>query len=266
MYDVRITSLLATLPKSKQVRDSRFEYVFIGACYKAANQAHLAERRAAIAIQDRFFDSQHGEQGLLGLVAITAILTGPAGPAKHLLKLIRHGVSTLASEMRRTLGTREILITHTTKIKVGSGGRRVLNLTLERIEPISQFLDITGIDGQHRNYGRYFHVRMAGGIGLILPFAGSALHRLPTELATRSCPLATRASFRSIFARRVTPNLPYISIARHAPQSLCAPFCAGIHRTLATPLTACDSDHWDRTRRVVLPSSLLHAPSAAESA
>jgi hypothetical protein len=217
MYDVRITSLLATRPKVKQAEDSRFEYVFIGACHKATNQAHFTERRAAIAIQNRFFDSQHGEHGLLGLVAITAILTGPAGPAEHLLELIRHGVSTLASEMRRTLGTREILITHTTKIKVGSGGCRVLDLTLKRIEPISQLLDIAGNDGQHRVYDRFVHMYVARCIGLELPFAGPALHRLPTELASCSCPFATGASFRSIFARRITPNLPYISRARQAP-------------------------------------------------
>jgi hypothetical protein len=132
-------------------KDLRLEYVLIGACDEAANQAHLAERGAAIAIQNGFFDSQHGEHGLLGLVAITAILTGPAGPAEHLLELIRHGMSTLASELRRTLGSSEILITHTTKIKVGGRAWWVLNLAFERVESISQLLDISGDDCQRRS-------------------------------------------------------------------------------------------------------------------
>ena len=40
-----------------------------------------------------------------------------------------------------------------------------------------------------------------------VPFTRAALHRLPAELASRSCPFTARASFGSIFASRVATNL-----------------------------------------------------------
>jgi hypothetical protein len=101
--------------------------------------------------------------------------------------------------------------------------------------------------------------------GDYLPFARSSLHRLPAELAPCSSPFTAGASFWSIFACGIAPNLTLISHARQLVCSPCAPSCAGIRRRLATPWIAYDLGRLDRTRHVVLPSSLLHAPSAAES-
>jgi hypothetical protein len=195
---------------------------------------------------------------LLGLVAITAILTGPARPAEHFLELIRHGVGSFASKLGRTLGGGEILVAHVTKIEVGRRACWVLDLAFERVKPVGQLLDISGDICQY--------VLVAVDMRSKLPFAGPALHRLSAELASGPSPLAAGASLWSVFACRITPNLPHISRAHQGPFVFRAPSCAGTRRTPAKLWTACDLDRWDRMRRVVLPSSLPHAPSAGESA
>jgi hypothetical protein len=75
---------------------------------------------------------------------VATIMGRPVWPAKCLLEALGHGVSALTLELRWALSVGVGLIAQGSKIEVLRGIGWMVNLTLERIESISQFFDVSG--------------------------------------------------------------------------------------------------------------------------
>lgn len=119
MYDVGVSGFVSDSLPYLATFDLRLEYFFVGSCDQTADQVHLAERSAAIAIQRRFLTSQHHKSRFFRWEIITTILSRPIRPTEYILKVIGHRVSTLAREMRWALRAWKVLVTNGTKVKVG---------------------------------------------------------------------------------------------------------------------------------------------------
>jgi hypothetical protein len=68
---------------------------------------------------------------MLERVAVTAILTGPAGPTKWILESFRHAMCTLSVELRRALYLCEVLLCNVLEVEVLA--LRLLDLALKRV-------------------------------------------------------------------------------------------------------------------------------------
>ena len=131
VYDVSVSGPVSGVLVMCPVASLRLQYVFVGAGDKAADQAHLAKRRAAIAVRRRFLRSQHEEREFFGGAGITAVLCGPAGPADDVLKIVRHGMGAFATELRRALGIRKALVSDGAKVEVVRCAGGLLDLAFE---------------------------------------------------------------------------------------------------------------------------------------
>lgn len=80
---------------------------------------------------------------MLEQVVVTAILTGPAGPAKGLLKPFGHAVCALSVKLRWTLNFCKGLLCQILKVKLVT--LRLLDLALERVQTVCEFLDVASL-------------------------------------------------------------------------------------------------------------------------
>jgi hypothetical protein len=109
----------------------RFEGLFVEACNETSAQVHLAKRGATIAIERWFLLCQYGQT-----MRLPAIVGRPIRPAKRLLKSLCDGVGALALELRWALGIGKGLIAQGSEVEVVWGIRGMVDLALERVEPV----------------------------------------------------------------------------------------------------------------------------------